>query len=208
MCRLVVIVLLLLLPVAADVGAVEVSFPMAVEVTISVDVTVPLAGGDLVIDDTFVLKGFGEASGFFAPPGGFALSSNRVDFRVSGGGVSAGGSVETHEFRFGEERSEAFFFLVTPLYQLDFGPEAGSANVSRREASFSAGGNARGVTVEGTSGGGFASFSGTGVAIPEPGTAVLLVLGAAAMGVWRGRGKIGGAARNTGALRRPPTISA
>jgi hypothetical protein len=218
MRHLLVTVLLLLLPVAAvadvvcveDVCVVDVSFPMLVEVTISVAGTVPLAGDDLVINDTFVLRGSGGAQ---------HLSANRsvinrrdhVGFRVSGDGVSATGSVEVVE---GMETSfrEASLGLVTPLYHLGFFSVPGTVDVGpfTREASFGA--QSEGppyVTVgeENSRLDGMASFSGIGF-VPEPGTAVLLVLGATAMTVWRGRGKIAGAARNTGALRRPSTISA
>jgi hypothetical protein len=206
MRHLLVTVLLLLLPVAAvagvvcveDVCVVDVSFPMLVEVTISVVGTVPLAGDDLVINDTFVLRGSGGAQ---------HLSANRsvinrrdhVGFRVSGDGVSATGSVEFVE---GMETSfrETFFSLVTPLYQLGFGGPGGGVDVSpfTREASFEAQSNYIVASVPITVGeensflDGIVSFSGIGF-VPEPGTAVLLVLGAAAMAVWRGRGKIAGA---------------
>jgi hypothetical protein len=187
---LLVTVLFLLLAVAADATAVEFSFPMAVNVTISVAATVPLAGDDLVIDDTFVLKGLGNAFDISFPPGVFTRSITTVDFRVSGGGVSATGSVErieTMEAPF----HETFFSLVTPLYQLGFGgPVVGVLDVNARQASFGALSNEIGlvrITVgeEDSFLDGTASFSGTGFAIPEPGTAALLVLGATAMAVWR-----------------------
>jgi hypothetical protein len=216
MRHLLVTVLLLLLPVAADAD-VESYFPMSVNVTISVAGTVPLAGDDLVIDDTFHLRGLGDV---FYIQASHSLVSNvtSVGFDVSGAGVSATGSVMTFESMDTSNR-DASLHLVTPLYRLEFDVDAYAAvdvNPYAREASF--GGmsdrifypGAIHVTVgeENSSLDGTASFSGTGHALPEPGTAVLLVLGATAMAVWRGRGKIAGAARNTGALRRPSTISA
>jgi hypothetical protein len=94
MRHLLVTALLLLLPVAAvaaefcveDVCGVDVSFPMLVEVTISVAGTVPLAGDDLVINDTFVLKGSGEAR-YFASPRSIISTLNGVNFSVSSGGA-------------------------------------------------------------------------------------------------------------------------
>jgi hypothetical protein len=197
MRHLLVTVLLLLLPVTADADVVDVSFPMAAKVTISVAGTVPLAAGDLVIDDTFVLTGTGTAHFFSAlGVGAFVLGEEDATFDVSGGGVSAAGVARVVETRETFTR-EAELHLVTSLYELGFAVGAfGSVSVdtTAREVSFSGTSEDVGVTVGGETASlvGMASFSGTGF-VPEPGTAVLLVLGATAMAVWRGRGKIAGA---------------
>jgi hypothetical protein len=197
MRHLLVAALVLLLPVAADADGEgshgEGSFPIAVEVTISVAGTVPLAGDDLVIDDTFHLRGLGTASFLFAP---FVRREN-VFFEVSGGGVSATGGAADSEM-YGEFSRGAFLDLVTPLYELKLDvPEGGvDLGILTSFGLFLDVGGAQ-VTVgeEHSFLDGTASFMGTGfrIFLPEPGTTVLLVLGATAMAVWRGRGKIAGA---------------
>jgi hypothetical protein len=60
---------LLLIPVAADGDVIGGSANIAFEVTISVAGTVPVAAGDLVLNDSFVLTGRGDAfARFFFPP--------------------------------------------------------------------------------------------------------------------------------------------
>ena len=65
---LVVLAALLVAPIAADADFVVDMSRFDVVVTISVAGTVPLAGGDLVLDDTFVLTGAGGAFIRRSPP--------------------------------------------------------------------------------------------------------------------------------------------
>ena len=93
---LVVLAALLVTPIAADAYFVQDSRDIFdVEVTISVAGTVPLAGGDLVLDDTFVLMGTGDAliRANTPPPPSVFQSEEEVHFYVYGGGISASGGV-------------------------------------------------------------------------------------------------------------------
>ena len=118
---LVVLAALLVTPIAADADFIG-SRDIDVEVTISVAGTVPLAGGDLVLHDTFDLTGTGDA--FIAvaigPPPSVFQSEQEVRFHVSGGGTSAFGTVFEYEARDHGLLSAGWLMLDTPLYSLEF----------------------------------------------------------------------------------------
>ncbi len=158
--------LFLILPASA--GAEPISFSTAVEVTISVAGTVPLAAGDLVIDDTFVLTGTGLALFNRGGPGTTLVETDFADFAVSGGGVQASGSVNFEERVFGTFEL-SFLSLSTPLYQLgfnEFGGGIARVNPTARTVFFSASSEHAGVSVpSGEFAGlvGAASFTGPGL---------------------------------------------
>ena len=181
MRMLLAIVVLLLVPIGVHAQG----FATSNVVTGSVVGTVPLASGDLMINDAFWLTGAGSALLFRNPPPAFVMSHAEAFFDVSGGGLSASGGVINEETR-------AFFFasarldLVTPLYHLDFSSEfpefPDSAHIGGvgNHVFFSVT-QSHNVHVQvGEESGtllGTVSFEGT--AVPEPSRAILLTVGAA-----------------------------
>ncbi len=196
---LVVLAALLVTPIAADASFfVHDSRDIDVEVTISVAGTVPLAGGDLVLDDAFVLAGTGHA---FINDGSPPPSSWReAIFHVSGGGTSATGDVMAFDGVGGPSgafihSTWGWLMLDTPLYSLEFGGPANAfiyMGAPIDKVSFGAGSHEVRVTVGGEDAFlvGTASYRGTGsAAVPEPeATILLLVLGVTSIAVWRRRG--------------------
>ncbi len=194
---LVVLAALLVTPIAADADFVFDMRPIDVEVRISVAGTVPLAGGDLVLDDAFVLTGTAGALIFVAipPPPSVFQSEREVHFLVSGGGTSASGTVFAYEDRAFGLRGFASLSLDTPLYSLGFSENPGghiSMGAPIQTVFFEASSHGARVTVGGENSSllGTASYSGTGhAAVPEPeATILLLVLGVTSIAVWRRRG--------------------
>ncbi len=169
-------------------------------VTISVAGRVPLAGGDLVLDDTFVLRGGGSAFIRVAPPGPYLFRSQReATFNVSGGGTSASGSVFAFESIDIGYFSDGWLIARHTALQPGVWGAVGadiSMDVPIEVVSFSAQSNDADVTVGGENSFlvGTASYSGTGFAVPEPvpepgATILLLVLGVTSIAVWRRRGE-------------------
>ena len=191
-----VIALLLLLPVAVD--AVEIDLPrIAVDVTVMVNGTVPLASGPFVIDDTFRLHGTGSASLILADPCcGVTRSITTVDFSASQGGITANGHVQERVISGLGSLTEQSFNLVTPRYELRFfagdggyvSLDSGQVSFELRDGGTVSVGN---ETVE-LRGSTFVSGAGAAVSGPgaaEPATVLLLtfgVIGIVALRHWRG----------------------
>jgi hypothetical protein len=178
---------LLLLPITTDADPIR--FDVAVDFQISITGTVPLSGGDFVIDDTFTLRGAGSATLVLGSPPFTALHRfEEVGFSGVGGAVRGQGFVRQADYGdFGQAGSN--LYVTTLAYEL-FGaaehsfPDNFVVVVSPPEAFFSGTSHHALVRVgeETAELVGTASFVGTGI-VPEPSSAMLLSIGAASVAV-------------------------
>ena len=197
---LVVLAALLVTPIAADADLVDIPRHLAVEMTISVAGTVPLAGGDLVLDDAFVLTGTGDAF-IFLPVSPFPVPSSMRDVRLPRLRRRYFGLWRWSSRLRLSDRIHTFaprlLSLDTPLYNLSSLEIPANTflfmGIPIETVSFGASSPEARVTVGGENSFlvGTASFSGTGhAAVPEPeATIVLLVLGVTSIAVWRRHGE-------------------